>query len=120
MGRSYTYNVIGFGIERIKEDDTVWRYEYPCMNLREMAQAVLKAEKNGDVIMGWYSQTKVGTKMLGGLEYTYEGTLGIKFPKLVVCPRCGGNGCGICNFAGYTTKQWLKGFQPWQIEREVK
>lgn len=118
MGKSYTYHVIGYGIERLQEDDSVKRYEYPCMNKREMAQAAIKAEKNGDKIMGWYSQTGTGTRMLGGVEHSYEGCLGIKFPKLVICPKCAGKGCGICNFAGWTTKSWLKGFQDWQLEPE--
>src|SRR5574343_327875 len=114
MGRSYIYHVIGYGIERIQEDDSVRRYEYPCMNKREMAQAVIKAERNGDAIMGWYSQTGTGNRMLNGYDNEIAGN--VKLPKLIACPKCHGNGCGICNAAGYTTKAWLKGFQEWQLE----
>ena len=115
---SYTYHVIGYGIERLQEDDSVKRYAYPCMNKREMAQAVIKAEKHGDVIMGRYSQTGTGKRMLNGNEEEIAGN--VSLPKLVMCPKCHGTGCGICNFCGYTTKAWLKGFQGWQLEPERK
>lgn len=104
MGSSHTYHVIGVGQEREGKASL-----YPAMSHLEMVQQAKKAERNGDKIVDWYWQTQTGRKML-------ERPAKI---KTVVCPKCSGFGCGICNVSGITTKRWLSGFQDWQLRPDL-
>ena len=105
MGASRIYHVIGTGNERNGKS-----LLYPAMSHLDMAQQAEKARRNNDTIVGWYSQTKTGEKML---QHTVK-------IKTVICPKCSGFGCSICNVSGITTRRWLSGFQPWQLKPEVQ
>lgn len=104
MGSTNTYHVIGVGEEREGKS-----HLYPAMTHLDMAQQAKKAERDGDKIVDWYWQTQTGKRML-------ERPAKI---KTVVCPKCSGFGCGICNVSGITTKRWLAGFQDWQLRPEL-
>ena len=82
---------------------------YPAMSPLDMVQQEKKAMRNGDKIVDWYAQTRTGKKMLQHRAKV----------KTVVCPKCSGFGCGICNISGITTKRWLSGFQVWQLKPEI-
>ena len=88
-----------------------------AMNRREVWQEEIKAKKEGLIIATWSAQTKTGCRILG-TTWTYESIQAYKIPKvkLITCPVCSGEGCQICNWAGKTTKQWLSGFQDWQLK----
>lgn len=104
MGTSCTYHVIGVGEE--KDGKSLL---YPAISQLERVQQVEKAKRQGDKIIDWHSQTRTGEKLL-------------KKPlKLatVVCPKCSGFGCSICNVSGITTKRWLSGFQAWQLKPDL-
>ena len=113
MGKSYTYHIIGEG----QADATGSARIYPCMNKREMAQAVYMADLLGLPMVAWSARTKTGTRWLNsGTEYVNVRPETVKLPKLVDCPVCGGRpGCIVCNWTGKTTRGYEKNWEPWQL-----
>ena len=120
MGKSYTYHIIGIG----KADNSGNSLCYPCMNKREMAQAVKKADYEGRPMEYWQAQTKTGARWIKG-DIVPCGS--VKLPKLVICPACKGRQhktgeafyvhCPVCNSSGWTTPGYEKNWQPLQIEQ---
>ena len=122
MGRSYTYHIIGEGTP----DATGAARVYPCMNKREMAQAVYTAELIGLPLVAWTAQTRTGARWIGmpGTWIPAKAS-SVRLPKLVECPACGGrdrrdeNGvsrwCPVCNSTGRTTPGYEKGWADWQL-----
>jgi hypothetical protein len=113
MGKSQTINVIMLS-EEIKAGK---KRIFDAMNKREMAQNIIKAKSEGLKLVSAYAQTKTGCKMIKS-DNIYEEVdiTNIRLPDLIECPACRSEKCGICNFTGYTTKAWLNGFKPWQLE----
>ena len=129
MGHSQTINVIGFSKEESIGNDTFRRHECHAMNKMEMAQEARKMEKRGTPVVGWYAQTNRGCQMIGCDAMILEEikTEGIKYPKLVKCPICNGQGskairngvrrgCVVCNSSGITKQNYWNKWQEWQLE----
>ncbi len=117
MGFSRTIHCLAF----TQENEEGKIYEYHAMNRREICQVRLEAQKAGRVISYWVAQTRTGKKILGMNKYENSKDhrdINIKGVSLVECPKCQDKGCQICNWAGQTTKAWLKRFLPWQLEPE--
>lgn len=127
MGRSQTINCIGHGPDELVDGKIKQRIYY-AMNRIEVSQEIEKARKNGNYIVGWYSQTKTGQKVLGISGWDYEiSTNEIKLPKLITCPICHGkgswslgtglkHGCVVCNSSGICKKGNEKHWQDWQLD----
>ena len=128
MGRSQTINCIGQGKEQLDGNGGASARIYDANNKMEISQQIEKAKKEGDIIVGWYAQTKTGCRTLGTYS-TYEiiPTKEIKLPKLVACPICNGQGmkgkgsgfmefCVVCNGSGITKSGYWNGWREWQLE----
>jgi hypothetical protein len=116
----YTYHVIGKSgdYELNGLNDAAFSI-YGCMTRIEMLQALNKAEKVGHPIIEWVAQTATGAIMLGNAATASPYALlnRVKFPELVECPVCFGEGCVVCNYSGITEKDnWLK-WLPWQLDQ---
>jgi hypothetical protein len=113
MGRSRTYNIMGYG-EAIRGSRRV----FTAMSLLEAYQETVKAEREGVRIVEWTYQTEVGRRMLGlnPMSY-YRRAQDMARPQgLVRCPRCAGKGCQICAWCGETMARVLRRYRPWQLE----
>ena len=127
MGKSFTYHIIGEGTS----DATGSARIYPCMNKREMAQAVYTSGLVSLPIVAWSAQTKTGARWLGMSEaWITVKASSVRLPRLVDCPACVGRRvadergiythCPVCNSTGKTTPGYEKKWAPWQIEEMQK
>lgn len=102
MGKSQTYNVLGF--YRNTNGTLSMR---PAMNKREMEVVRLKVEREGGSMTYWQAQTKSGWRMLGGFATRQDSEL--KRPKFTKC---------ICDNGRYwyfyqgKYSQWTVGYCP--------
>jgi len=119
MGKSFIYNVFGLSVVH-QEDGDAQRHSdvYPCMTKLDMVRARKKAEKKGQPIESWQAQTRQGERMVGGTGLWLDSEINLSRIKTVECPRCKGEGCGICDFSGISTKRDLSHYMPWQLEPE--
>ncbi len=124
MGKSYTYHILG---ETARDEQGSARI-YPCMNKREMAQSVIKADREGRPIVAWTAQTAGGARWIDMPGPWIPAKVdSVKLPKLVDCPVCGGRErrtadgirrhCPVCDNSGKTTRGYEKGWSPWQLEQ---
>jgi len=115
MGKGYTYNLIGYG--PVKGTS---RRMYTAMSLLDAFQEELKAHKEGELIEEWTYQTETGRRMLrlGRMDIGRKAKDMLRPRGLVACPKCSTKGCQICRWSGMTTRRWLVGFRPWQLEPE--
>jgi hypothetical protein len=124
MGHSYTVPILGFApLDRDPAnalEDINREAIYCARTILEAHQEAAKAEKRGTPIERWSWQTTSGQRMLHADAFDQGAgyVSAARLPKVstVPCPPCRGEGCGICNFAGFTTKRWLAGYRPWQLE----
>jgi len=121
MGRSYTIHCIGYAPEGDHRDRV-----YYAMSRVEIAQARVKAKKDGLEITYWAAQTRTGEKIL---ECRFGDTQLDKLVpqvKTVTCPVCSGAGrngkyyCPVCNGSGITKPGNEKNWRAWQIEKMKK
>lgn len=119
---SHTYNVVpwyGYGKSGIFGG---------AMNKREMEVLRRQNEKHGFEVIGWYSQTQTGFKMLGDKYYVSDANL--KRPNFVKCICDGGvyggidfSGnkvnyqCPVCEGVGFAPPNRYKKWMEWQIEK---
>ena len=118
MGRSYTYNVFGLSeVHTDKRNPDKHSDVYPCTTKLDMVRARKQADERGQPMISWQSQTEQGREMLGD-SYQLDKNLNLSNIKTIECPKCKGNGCGICNFSGIITKREFGNYMPWQLEPE--
>ena len=122
MGHTQTIHVIGFS----KEENQL-RYECQAMSKLEMIQEKIKMEHLGKPLVGWYAQTRAGSRILNN-SHPYENVPDseINHVKVVTCPVCKGKSltqtglvrtyCTICRSSGVTKPGYEKRWQGWQIE----
>jgi hypothetical protein len=108
MGKSITVHVLGY---------TANSGLYCCMNRLEMRQAMARAERLGEKIIEWASQTKVGERILGGDCWRVTSEIISLLPKVVSCPICDGGGCIVCNWSGVTTPGYWHKWDNWQLRQ---
>jgi hypothetical protein len=113
MGQSRAYHVVG----RTEIIGDLYR-EVGAMSRLEVMQQAERCRRDGTPITRWMAQTQTGCAIIGA-NGTWREVDPAKVPTIrtVICPRCGGAGCGICNFAGFTTRAHLRGYQDWQLDR---
>ena len=111
MGRSFTYHCVGYGPETMNGEYTR-RTVYTAMNRLDIEQETIRANRRGESIVLWTAQTKTGERIIGGQEVHAD-----LIPHAGSIPCVCSSGCFICKGTGRTTRNWLKGFQVWQVER---
>lgn len=115
---SRTIHLMGYG-PTIRNKRAV----YTAMSLLEAYQETVKARKQGrPPPVEWTYQTETGRKMLGlEVGFFYRAADQMRPPPgLTKCPKCLGEGCQICNWAGETTRRALNRYAPWQLENKPK
>jgi len=102
MGRSVTYHVVGTA-----DNGNL----YCAMSREEMAQKEYQAAARGDGALSWYSQTRVGDRLVESGP-----------SRVVSCQVCQGNGCIVCRFSGVCRpgKWYARLWRPWQLNEIAK
>ena len=119
MGGSYTYNVFGLSeVHTDERNESKHSDVYPCTTKLDMVRARKQAKERGQPMISWQSQTEQGRKMLGD-GYQLDDNVDLSHIKTIECPKCKGNGCGICDVTGITTERELSKYASWQLESEA-
>lgn len=115
MGRSATYNVLGYGKLRATRGGNLVEAIYPASSRLEMARQRIRAGRDGDRIVHWVAQTQTGVRMLGvDGEYDPMADEDVKL-KVYTCAICQGRGCPGCEGTGIAEKDIVSKYRPWQV-----